>query len=62
MLKVKSFLSVNVNGRDYEFSCSPDSPLQDALEANSQVNAFLLGKVQQAQKIEKPAEEQSKSE
>lgn len=65
MLKVKSFLSVSVNGKDYEFSCAPDSPLQDALDANNQVNAFLLGRIQQAQKAQSPAaavEETSKSE
>lgn len=50
MLKVRSILSISVNGRDYEFSCAPDSPLSDALDANNQVNAFLLGRVEQAKK------------
>jgi len=65
MLKMKSVLSVQVNGKDYEFSCSPDSPLQEALDANNQVNAFLLGRMQQAKEAQKPAEqveEQPKSE
>ena len=62
---MKSVLSVQVNGKDYEFSCSPDSPLQEALDANNQVNAFLLGRMQQAKEAQKPAEqveEQPKSE
>lgn len=59
MLKMKSILSVQVNGKDYEFSCSPDSPLADALEANLQVNAFLLGRIEQAKK---PSEAQQETE
>jgi hypothetical protein len=64
MLKMKSIVSVEVNGKDYEFYCSPDSPLPDALEANNQINAFLLGKVEQAKQAQAaPAvEEQQKSE
>ena len=63
MLKVKSIVSVQVNGKDYEFYCDPQSPLPDALEANNQINAFLLGRIQQAQQAQVPAsEEQPKSE
>lgn len=59
MLKMKSIVSVQVNGKDYEFYCVPDSPINDALEANSQINAFLLGRAEQARKA---VEEQTKSE
>jgi len=64
MLKVKSIVSVVVNSKDYEFCCSPDSPLNDALEANNQINAFLLGRIEQAKKVQEmpPMEEQPKSE
>lgn len=61
MLKMKSILNVPVNGREFEFSCSPDSPLPDALEANNQINAFLLGRIEQAksaQEIPEPPEMQ----
>lgn len=49
MLKMKSTLQIELNGRQYEFYCQPDSPIQDAIEANSQFGAFLLGKQAQAQ-------------
>ncbi len=64
MLKMKSVLDVQVNGRDFEFVCAPDSPLPDAIEAHSQVGAFLLGRMQQAQQAQnaKPVEDQPKSE
>jgi len=63
MLKVKSIIYVEVNDREYEFYCAPDSPLPDALEANNQINAFLLGRMQQAQQAQSKAnEEQPKSE
>lgn len=52
MLKIKSILNISLNGRDYEFSCPPDSPLQDAINASDQVNAFLLGRAEQAKKTE----------
>lgn len=47
MLTMKSVLTVEVNGRNYEFNCQPDSPLPDAIEAHTQVGAFLLGKQEQ---------------
>jgi len=66
MLKMKSIVSVQVNEKDYEFSCSPDSPLPDAVEANNQINAFLLGRIEQAKQAQElaklPVEEQPKSE
>jgi len=52
MLKIKSILHVEVKGRDYEFSCLPDSPLDDLLDANSQINAFILGRKEQAKAIQ----------
>lgn len=63
MLKVKSIVSVRVNEKDYEFYCDPNSPLQDALEANNQINAFLIGRMEQAKQAQSVAsEEQPKSE
>jgi hypothetical protein len=59
MLSVKSIIKAEVNGKSYEFMCPPDSPLADALEANSQHKAFLLGRQQmadEAQKAQKPVE------
>ena len=52
MLSMKSVICVQVNGKDYEFYCSPDSVLQDALEANNQINAFLLGRIEQAKQAQ----------
>lgn len=63
MLKMKSVLNVEINSKCYQFSCDPDSPLPDAIEANNQFNAFLLGRAQQIQKTASAAiEEQPKSE
>lgn len=66
MLKMKSIICTDINGKDYQFVCDPDSPLSDALEANKQVNAFLLGRAQQIKEEQKPPvaveEEQPKSE
>lgn len=56
MLKVKSVVHVEVNGREYEFSCPTDSPLQDVIEANVQINAFLLGRAEQARNAQKQEE------
>lgn len=52
MLKVKSIIHVEVNGREYEFSCATDSPLNDAIDANMQINAFLLGRAEQAKQAQ----------
>lgn len=63
MLSVRTIISTKINGKDYEFSCAPDSPIDDILEANSQIHAFVIGrKVQQQQQAVKPEEEQPKSE
>jgi hypothetical protein len=59
MLKVKSIVSVQVNGKDYEFYCDPDSPLKDALEGNKQINAFLLGRLQQMEQSQTSIESKS---
>lgn len=48
MLKMKSILHTEVNGREFELSFAPDSPINDILEANNQINAFILGKAEQA--------------
>lgn len=51
MLKIKSIITININNKEYEFSCSPDSPIDEAIEANMQINAFLLGRKQQAMQV-----------
>ncbi len=64
MLAMKSVMKIEIKGKEYQFSCDPDSPLNDALDANNQINAFLLGRIQQGQNGQSlPAvEEQPKSE
>jgi len=68
MLKMKSHLVVEVNEKEFSFVCDPASSIPDALEANNQVNAFLLGRIEQAKQQaalteeEKPEEESPKSE
>lgn len=62
MLKMKSIVHTSINNRDYEFYCSPDSPLQDALEAIVQVQAFLIGRQEQNKPQEQPTQEAVKSE
>lgn len=47
MLKVKSIINIQVNSKDYEFYCDPDAPLNDALNANKQIEAFLIGRLEQ---------------
>lgn len=47
MLNMKSTVKATISGRDYELSFQPDSPINDILEANSQINAFILGRVEQ---------------
>lgn len=59
MLSVKSIIKVQVNGKDYEFFCDPNSSLQDALEANSQINAFILGRMEQAKNTQQTTEKTS---
>ncbi len=56
MLKMKSIVCSNVNGREYELSFQPDSPINDILEANNQINAFILGKAEQAKNAQKAQE------
>ncbi len=58
MLKMKSCLEIEVNNRKYEFYCPPDSPLQDAVEANMHVNAFLLGRLQQSAQAKQEEQKQ----
>lgn len=62
MLKMKTILAVQINGKDYEFFCSPDSPLADALEAHGQMGAFLLGKQEQIKQASQPKDQEIKSE
>jgi|HubBroStandDraft_2_1064218.scaffolds.fasta_scaffold00031_64 hypothetical protein len=58
MLKNLSVLTSQVNGRNFEFHCPPDSPLDDAIEANSQHRAFLLGRKQQVNEAAAAPKEQ----
>ncbi len=60
MLKIKSIVTVEVNGREYEFSCVPDSPINDAIDANNQINAFLLGRAEQAKNAQKTQDQKDK--
>jgi len=62
MLKIKSILTIEINGRDYEFSCPPDSPLNDAVNASDQVNAFLLGRAEQANKAQEAGQVEEQKE
>lgn len=62
MLKTQSIICLEVNGRNYEFSCAPESPLSDAIEANNQINAFLLGRAEQMKNAQKDQEEKKESE
>ena len=48
MLKIKSIINIKIKDKDYDFYCDPDAPLADVLEANNQINAFILGRVEQA--------------
>jgi len=60
MLKMKSVMTVEVNAKTYQFTCDPDSSLNDALDANNQFNAFLLGRMQQAQQAQVQKSEDNK--
>ena len=56
MLSVRSIVTVEVNSKKYEFTCQPDSSLPDAIEASSQINAFLLGRQEQGKAAQAAAE------
>lgn len=58
MLKMKSHLVVEVNEKEFSFVCDPSSSIPDALEANNQINAFLLGRIEQGKR---QAEAQAKA-
>ena len=58
MLSVREVVSVKVKGKDFEFTCDPQTSLPDALEATSQINAFLLGRQEQGKQA---AEAQAKA-
>lgn len=42
MIKNKTFIEVEVKGRDYIFICSPDSPLPEAHEAVKLMEQYLV--------------------
>lgn len=62
MLSMKTVLTVEVNEKEYEFTCNPNSPLVDALEACSQFKAFLLGKKQMADEAQSASSESAQPE
>lgn len=54
---MKSIVHSNVNGKEYEFSCDPNAPLNEVYEAHSQIGAFLLGKIHLANEAMKKEQE-----
>lgn len=58
MIKNKTFIEIEVKGRDYIFVCSPDSPLQDAHEAVKLIEKYLMERLQATQDCapQEPAE------
>ncbi len=58
MLKVKSCLEIEVNGRKYEFYCQPDSPIEHAKEAVFQFSKYL-GQIEDNAKAQLTDKEQT---
>lgn len=49
MIKNKTFIEVEVKGRDYAFLCSPDAPLPEAHEALKLVEQYLVDRLNAVQ-------------
>lgn len=49
MIKTKTFIEVEVKGRDYAFLCSPDAPLPEAYEALKLVEQYLVDRLKAIQ-------------
>lgn len=56
MIKIRTFIEVEIKGREYSLLCSSDSPIDDALEANALINSYLLERKKLVE--QKPADPQ----
>ena len=52
MIKNSTILEVKIGDRNYQFQCSPDSPLGELHDALHQMKAFIIQKIMDAQKTE----------
>jgi len=50
MIKAKTILEFKINERVYALELSPDSPLGEAFDAICQMQAYVVAKMQEAQK------------
>lgn len=52
MLKNNTILEIKMNERNYQFQCSPDSPLGEIHDVLHQMKAFIIQKIIDAEKTE----------
>jgi len=57
MLKNLSTLEHKIEDRIYQFVCASNAPLGEVHDALVKMKAFVIGKIQEAQKAEEPKEE-----
>lgn len=57
MIKNKTFIEIEVKGRDYTFVCSPDSPLNDAYDAVKLIENYLVERLNAVQTPQVQTEE-----
>jgi hypothetical protein len=63
MIKQQTVIEIEVKGRDYKFSCSPDSPFVDVCEALAAMHQLIVQKINDIQeKQEQEAAQKNGSE
>ncbi len=61
MIKNKTVLEVKIGERSYELNVSPDSPLGELFDAITQMQSFVVSKIND-QSVKKTEEEELKQE
>lgn len=62
MIKTQTILEIRKGDRDYKLLLSPDSPIGEVYDVLSEMRAFCLQKINDAQAAEQPKQEQPKEE
>jgi hypothetical protein len=57
MLKNNTVLEIKIGERNYQFYCSPDSPLGELYDVLHQMKSFIVQKILDAEKETKPEQE-----
>ncbi len=62
MLKQKTHIEMERNGKDYSFVCEPDSSIADVYEVLSAMRSYVYGRLAEQKETAKPEVEESKPE